>query len=483
MPRKIPRLLWVVLPLAYLIYFHALSGTGLLGPDEPRYASVARAMALSGDWITPRLWGVPWFEKPALLYWMTSAGFRAGLGLELAPRLPVALLAIGFLVFYWWILWREFGCRAAWMATLILGTSGLWIGYSQVGVTDIPLTATYSAGMLLALPWIRTRELGKRDTRRLPVSAAMFGLAALAKGVVPIALAAPLIVGRHWRDWLRPRVWLPFLLVAMPWYLLCYGRNGWAFIQEFFIVHTFQRVTSDALMHARPFWYYLPILPAAILPWTPLAGLLFRAPSRDPRRVFLLVWALVVLAAFSIPINKLPGYILPALPAIAALLALALDEVPDARWWLAACGALLIAFPVAARMLPAALLSGLSRAPRPAFEVAWLAPLAAAILVWELERRGRRLAAVLVVAAGAGIGTGYLKSVAVPELDRSVSARSLARQIQTRAADVCLGDVKRDWEYGLDYYVGVALPGCEDHPSPLQVLPAPGNHAQLTAKP
>src|SRR5438067_13602568 len=115
MPWKIPRVPWMVLPLAYIIYFHALSGTGLLGPDEPRYASVAREMARSGDWITPRLFGTPWFEKPALLYWMTAAGFRAGLDTELAPRLPVAILALGFLVFYWWIMWREFGCRAAWI--------------------------------------------------------------------------------------------------------------------------------------------------------------------------------------------------------------------------------------------------------------------------------------------------------------------------------------------------------------------------------
>src|SRR5947207_688193 len=126
MSRPMPRVL-LTLPVVFLLYFFNLTSVGLLGPDEPRYASVAREMARSGDWITPRLFGVPWFEKPALLYWMTATGFRAGLGTELAPRLPVALLALGFLVFYWWILWREFGCRAAWMATLILGTSGLWI--------------------------------------------------------------------------------------------------------------------------------------------------------------------------------------------------------------------------------------------------------------------------------------------------------------------------------------------------------------------
>src|SRR3954470_4351515 len=101
-------------------------------------------MASSGDWITPRLWGQPWFEKPPLLYWMSALGFRLGLGPEWAPRLPVALLAVVFLGFYWWILNREFGCRTAWFAALILATSAGWLASSQIGVTDLPLTATFS---------------------------------------------------------------------------------------------------------------------------------------------------------------------------------------------------------------------------------------------------------------------------------------------------------------------------------------------------
>src|SRR6516162_10080870 len=80
MPRKIPRVVWIAPPLGLLVYFYGLNAAGLIGPDEPRYASVARQMAGSGDWITPRLWGQPWFEKPALLYWMTAAAYRAGLG-------------------------------------------------------------------------------------------------------------------------------------------------------------------------------------------------------------------------------------------------------------------------------------------------------------------------------------------------------------------------------------------------------------------
>ena len=478
-PRKIPRLLWVVLPLAYLVYFYDLSATGLLGPDEPRYAWVSREMARSSDWITPRLWGAPWFEKPALLYWLSAIGYRLGFGTELAPRLPGALLAVTFLAFFWWTLRREFTYRAAWLGTLILGSSGMWVAYSQNGVTDIPLAVTYSTGMLLAMPWV-----ARRDTRQLPAAAAMFGLAVLAKGLVPLALAAPLLLGRHVRDWLRWRVVLAFLLIALPWYALCYWRNGWAFIHDFFVVHHFSRVTSNALMHGRPVWFYLPVLVAGLLPWTPLLGLMARRKAyRDRQRVFLAVWVLVVLVLFSISINKLPGYILPLLPAAAALMALALDELPDARVWLAACAALLVAFPITAQLLPAAVLNGLSRAPRPSVQAVWLAPIAVALLAWLLEARGKRIVAVLVVAAGAALGIGYVKALAAPELDRSVSARGLWREIGGRATDVCIGNVKRDWEYGLNYYSITPLPNCDREPRPLQVLPMPGGRAYLRAAP
>jgi 4-amino-4-deoxy-L-arabinose transferase-like glycosyltransferase len=457
MPHKIPRAVWLAPALAYVLYFYGITTAGLLGPDEPRYASISRAMAQSGDWITPRLWGQPWFEKPALLYWLQGAAFRLGLGTELAPRLPIGLLSVAFLAFYWWILRREFGCLAAWFATAILGTTGAWIVFSHVGVTDLPLAATFSAAMLLALPWV-----AKRDTRFLPAASAMLGFAVLAKGLVPLVLAVPLFARRGaFRDWTRPRVAAPFFLIALPWYALCYFQNGSTFLAEFFWKHHFERFASGALMHTQPWWFYLPVLAGLLLPWTPLIPLAARRGLyRDPRRIFLLVWLLFGIVFFSASANKLPGYVLPLIPAAAVLLALALEEPVRAAPWLAVCAVLLAAFPIAAPMVGTAVEQGLSHAKFPAFHWTWLAPVALAAAVWILDRRGLRLAAVLTIAAGAAVGTGYLKHVAAPQMEQSDSARALWREIAPRAGAICVDDIGRDWRYGLNYYSVRPLPDC-----------------------
>jgi 4-amino-4-deoxy-L-arabinose transferase-like glycosyltransferase len=472
MPRKIPRLLWLALPMAYLLYFFDLDGKGMFGPDEPRYASIAREMARSGDWITPRLWGHPWFEKPALLYWMNGAAFRLGLGPDLAPRLPVAILSVAFLVFYWWILNREFGCRAAWFATLILSTCACWIGWSQVGVTDLPLAATFSAAMLLALPW-----MAKGDTRWLPGAALLLGFAVLAKSLVPLVLAAPLVLNyRRFRDLLHPRVWLPFLAIVLPWHILCYARNGRAFTDDLFVKQQFHRVTSAALMHVRPWWYYAPVLLALLLPWTPLLPLIARRTSYgDPRRRFLLALLLWGFLFFSISLNKLPGYLLPLYPAAAALIGIALHEAHRARLLLILCALLLVAFPIGAGLVaPAVITGGLSRIPWPHFEPIWLLPLTLVPLIWFLEERGRRLAAVACVAAGATLGTVYLKRTAADQLDSAPSARAVWRQVAAHADQVCTDGIDRGLQYALNYYAGSAVPECEQSPKPLHIREAAG---------
>ena len=121
------------------LYLGNLTAMGVVSTDEPRYAAIGRAMAATGDWITPRLWGHAWFEKPALLYWMIAAGFKLGLGPDLAPRLPVAVLSLLFLGFFWQRLRALWDTRTATYATALLATSAGWLACSHVAITDVPL--------------------------------------------------------------------------------------------------------------------------------------------------------------------------------------------------------------------------------------------------------------------------------------------------------------------------------------------------------
>lgn len=448
----------LLLPLSYLLYLHSLGDVGVLGPDEPRYAWIGREMARTGDWITPVLWGSPWFEKPPLLYWMTALGFLAGLGDDTAPRLPVALVAIGFLALYYRLLREQLGDRAALYATAILGTTAGWLAYSHIAVTDLPLTAAFGLGMLLCLQWLEDGRPG-----RLPLAGICFGLAVLAKGLVPAVLAVPLLwfARRRWRDlW---RILLPALGTAAPWYVWCYLRNGQAFWEEFIVRHHFERFVSPSLQHVQPFWFYLPVLMGALFPWTFLAALL-RRPSTLAERV-LCVWAGFGFVFFSASVNKLPGYLLPLLPAVCALFGTGLDQARRPRLWLAVCGGLIALVPTTAVILPEAVDSSILRT-SPPFAYAMLMPLFAGIVMLAERWRGRDGAVVsmlvLIVA-----GVVYLQAVSYPALDQRASARGTWWTLREKAGQICLDNPRRAFRYQIDYYAQRQLPDCEASPLPI----------------
>lgn len=462
--------------LVYLLYFFGLSGVGLLGPDEPRYAAIGREMALSGDWVTPRLWGQPWFEKPPLVYWMTALGFRAGLGQELAPRLPVALTSLAFLIFFQRRLEREFGRRASWYATAMLATSAGWVAFSHVAVMDLPLAAAFSASLLVSFDWIRT---GCR--RSAAAAGVLLGVAMLAKGLVPVALAAPLA----WFGRRRPRALFTYgaaaLLCAAPWYVACAMRHGRAFLEEFFWRHHLERFASETIQHVQPFWFYFPVLAAGLVPWSGFLAHAFRRRHwSDPRRRWLLVCVIFGFVFFSAATNKLPGYLLPLFPALSALLGAAAAEAPRLGPAFAASAVLLILAPWAAAVLPEALRVGLSRAGRPELPLTLpVAVLLLAALLWWLERTGRRDPALAALAAGAAAGVLFLKLTVFPVLDRDVSVRALWRRIEPRREQVCVEALHRSWRYGLNYYAVTPLPACEEQPRPYRVIQKPGLAAEL----
>jgi 4-amino-4-deoxy-L-arabinose transferase-like glycosyltransferase len=439
-----------------VVYLLHLGGAGMLGPDEPRYASIGRAMAHSGDLITPRLNDQPWFEKPPLLYWMVAVGHWLHLSDEWAARLPVALASIAFLIFFGDVLAREFSPPVAAMATGILGTSIGWLAYSSVALTDLPMSAALGAAMLVAL--FEPFRMDQRVNRGW-VAGCLLGLAVLAKGLVPLVLFAPilLIVRRK-----RLRILAGMLIVAAPWHLLCWMHNGHAFWDDYFWKQHIARFFTPQLEHVQPFWYYVPVLLAGLFPWTPAVLLLARRKVFDDVRILWLgVWVLYGLIFFSAARNKLPGYLLPLLPATAIVLAVAIDKA-SRLWrtvWLAASAGLLVLLPTAGRVLPQALLSGLGRS-HLTFAAGGLLFLIAAAIVGYLAWQQRTEQAVVSLALAALLGIVYLKNTAVPILDRTVSVRPFWVMNQSRLNNACLGPVRRAWEYGLDYYAAREIPDC-----------------------
>ena len=436
----------------FFLYFFGLTRAGMLGPDEPRYAAIGRAMAESGDWITPRLWDHPWFEKPALLYWMTAAAFRAGLDQDLAPRLPVALLSVGFLVYFWIALRRLFGDRPAFFAVAVLATSAGWLAFSHVAVTDLPMAAAFAAAMLAVL-----------DGRRPALAGIFLGVAVLAKGLVPLALFLPALW--FWRKRRRDLAVLlgAALIVAAPWYILVSLRNGSAFLEEFFWKHHFARYVSGSLLHGRPFWFYLPVLAAGLFPWSPFLLLLFSKRLYDDRRAaFLLAWLAWGFLFFSVSRNKLPGYLLPLLPAAAALIGIALAEARERSVKIAAllaASGLLLWFATGLQdFLPQALMAGATRAPfHP--PIAWILPaLIAAVALALLERAGKRTVAVALLVIPITAWVIQIVWQVYPVLDRDVSARSFWRSHSSSIS--CIPESNRSLRYGLDYYAGRDLPSC-----------------------
>jgi len=330
--------------LALLLLYPAFTNAwGLYGPDEPRYASITREMARSGDFVTPVLDGKPWLEKPPLLYWLGAAGFAIGLGPESAPRVPLALFSIGFLIWFGWYLRRWFSDRTAACAALVLATASGWLAYSNVAVTDVPLAACFGAAMLITLHWI---ESGR--ARDAVLLGALFGLAVLAKGLVPVALAAPLVwfARARWKQW--PLIALALVAVAGPWYWAMWHRHGYAFFDEFILEHHFSRFANNELQHAQPFWFYAPVLIGLLLPWSPV---LLKAPWREEKLRFFVVWAAWGFVFFSASTNKLPGYLMPLLPALAVLIA---ARIGESVWpWRAASVVALVIVAVKVLALPA----------------------------------------------------------------------------------------------------------------------------------
>lgn len=340
------RLLVPALLLA--LFFAGLGSLPLLEPDEGRYTAIPQAMLASGDWVTPRLNGVLYFEKPPLCYWINASSMALfGVG-EWQVRLGSALFGLLGAALAWLLGRSVAGGRTGVASSAILATSPVYIVLAHINTLDMVLAG--SVGLSLACFWM-ARQGGGSGWGRLwwYGSAAGAAFAVLAKGLAGVVLPAGVLLFYLLLSWdwklLRRVPWISvsalFLAVALPWHLLAASRNpGWT---DFYIVREhFLRYTTPVHERTAPWWFFAPVLLAGFLPWTgllPATAASFAAPLARLRRerpleLFLLAWALFPVLFFSASQSKLIPYVLPSFLPLAVLGALALrrsetDGRPD----------------------------------------------------------------------------------------------------------------------------------------------------------
>ena len=496
------RLLWLVVILStlYLCYFRNLGAIGLVGPDEPRYAWIARDMQETGDWITPRLYGKPWFEKPPLYYWGAALSFKF-LGVsETSARLPSAISALLATLALAWLALRLYGPQTARWLLVVLPTTVGMIGFSHAAATDMPFAAMLTIAMVFAAkllnlipsptqqPESSTASQGSDISFSSSTSFTSFflgfflGLATLAKGPAALILSGGAVLiwaafTKRWPDALRclnPVAIASFCLTALPWYVLCALRNP-DFFRVFIIEHNFNRFLTPQFQHTQPIWYYVPIFILAVFPWIffhALAKLQFLVDCMEKfpqtsSQAFFLAWAGFTFLFFTLSESKLPGYIMPAIPPMALLMANAAASTAGnpgrpLRWPLLGTGLTLLIFAIVlqrqSQKIPSLHCVGYACGITPIC----LSAILLGVLVCVLAAR-RRVRRSLFAALFATLLLVAEIERFLPELDAGISARSAARTVKTAWPELSLENaaiwqINRSFAYQLNFYAREEIP-------------------------
>jgi 4-amino-4-deoxy-L-arabinose transferase-like glycosyltransferase len=470
----------LVLGVCGFFFFFGLGAFGLLGADEPRYAQIAREMFARHDWIVPTLNGVPWLEKPALLYQKMMSSYMLFGVSDWAARIPAAVHATA-LVFGIFFFMRRFRFASELDAAMIAASSAAMIGFGRGASTDMLVSAPFALAMMCWWTW---HQIGKRFWLFFFYALLAFG--ALAKGPVAPALAV-LVVGayaalrRDGKIFVRSLSWPGFALffvIVLPWYLAVQHKVP-QFFRVFFIEHNLERFGTNLYQHSQPFWYYIPVFVLATLPWTVFALPALVAAGRDAIKQwrsksaapsadaaasanaaddglssFLFLWIVVPIVFFSVSRAKLPGYILPAIPASALLTADYLHRAKAVSRLKIALHALVCAFlMVGALIAPFAMVK---QAPPQALQIgmALTGALIAVMVLLMVRREGIRVLHFVTLVPTI-LAVAFLLRPAAATIDRTQSARAVqARLVELGQGNgtVAVFHVKRDIAYGLDFY-------------------------------
>ncbi len=453
------------------LFFYGLANFGLIGADEPRYAQIAREMLARHDWVNPVLGGEPWLEKPPFYYWQAMIAYSIFGVSDWAARLPSAVDATVMVVVIYFFS-RRFLRPVHLDAALITASTAGVIGFARAASTDMPLAAMFTIALLAWYAWYET---GSKSY--IAGSYTFLGLATLAKGPVAPCLVALIILifAAAKKDYklIWHTLWLPgvllYFVVALPWFIAVQLRNP-QFFRIFIFQHNLARFGTNFYHHKEPFWYFIPVILLALVPWTVLScDSLLRGihlwwshrevASEASLSVFLMIWLVVPVIFFSGSQSKLPGYILPALPAGALLAAayvrrhLSTNERPSLLV------AILHSIIAAAPLVPALMIQYLVLQHRMPWGKAsaiscTFAVILAVALAFTLRSRvgiaGMRFTLVPVA-----LGVAAVLRLGAPALDSTLSARPVADEISRIEKDhlpLAVFHVPRELEYGLAFY-------------------------------
>lgn len=430
--------------LLLVAWFASLELRGLFIPDEGRYAEIPREMIATGDWVTPRLNDLRYFEKPPLQYWLTAVSFRFFGEDEWTARLPSAVLGLLAVLMLGFTGYRLKGACTGLLAAVILGSSWAFFLGAQYLTLDMTLTAFLTAA-LCAFLLAQDQEVVERRNAWMLAAWVATALAVLSKGLIGIVLPglaiASYAVVRRDPGLLRRLNPLAggalLLLIVAPWFIVVQYRNP-EFFHFFFIHEHLERFAESAHHRAGPWWYYVPIVIAGLMPWTPallrIRAQRWKAPIRGPRAFsvewFAALWALVTLLFFSLSQSKLPAYVLPAFPAIALILAQGIEHRPQKTLGWSAWGMALLAgaLMVSLWFLPrASKFAALGQDAQNALP--WLFAASAFLLISAaaaivLVRRAHFATAILCLALGT-LGSWNLVFIFLHAVDESLSSERL----------------------------------------------------------